>query len=184
MNIFDWKSPLYLAPLVAMVHPVYAVDYLSVSEAQKILFPKADRFTQQKIELTDQQMEEIKEISGTRQRNKNPQIWFAYFKKNLLGWFLIDEVIGKHEFITYATALTPDGKVIGIEIMSYRETHGGEVRKVEWRDQFKGKTAKDPFKLDVDVTNISGATLSSRNLLDGVKRLLILQQALTPKKNN
>ena len=182
MSSFDWHKIVLLTPAAALIHPVYAVDYLNVTEAQKILFNKATRFEQKKFELTDEQLDKIKELSGTRQRTKSPQIWFAYHKKSLLGWFIVDEVIGKHEFITYATALSADGKVLGIEIMSYRETHGGEVRKAEWREQFKGKTIKDPFKLDVDVTNISGATLSSRNLLDGVKRLLVLQQELTPKK--
>lgn len=183
MSSFNWNKIIFLAPTVALLHPVYAADYLTVNDAQKILFPKADRFEQKKFELTEEQMDRIKELSGTRQRTNAPKIWFAYSKKTLLGWFIVDEVIGKHEFITYASALTPDGKVLGIEIMSYRETHGGEVRRQEWRNQFKGKTIKDPFKLDIDVTNISGATLSSRNLLDGVKRLLVLQQELTPKKN-
>jgi uncharacterized protein with FMN-binding domain len=54
------------------------------------------------------------------------------------------------------------------------------VRDAGWRKHFVGKTLADPFKLDEDVPNISGATLSSRNMLDGVKRLLALQKvALT-----
>ena len=60
--------------------------------------------------------------------------------------------------------------------MTYRETHGGEVREASWRKSFKGKKLSDPFKLDVDVPNITGATLSSRNILDGVKRVLVLLQ--------
>jgi len=89
------------------------------------------------------------------------------------GWFLVDQVIGKHEFITYAVALTAEGAVAGLEILDYRETYGGEVRNEKWRAQFAGKTAVAPLKLDHDIKNISGATLSCRNLTDGVKRLLV-----------
>ena len=175
MSKLDWQAH-WLLPVAALVHPTFAADYLNVGEAQKILFSEADRFEQKKVELTSEQLDKIKELSGVRQRNDKPQIWLAYKKKKLLGWFVVDEVIGKHEFITYAAGLSTDGKVKGIEVMSYRETHGGQVRNADWRKHFEGKTLNDPFKLDEDVPNISGATLSCRNLLDGVKRLLALQQ--------
>ena len=38
--------------------------------------------------------------------------------------------------------------------------------------QFVGKTSQSPLKLDRDIKNISGATLSCRHVTDGVKRLL------------
>ena len=88
----------------------------------------------------------------------------------------MDEVVGKHEFITYAVGLTPDGKVRGLEILAYRETHGYQIRNPEWRQKFVGKTLSDPLKLDEDIPNISGATLSCYNVTNGVKRLLALQQ--------
>lgn len=169
---------LWLLPVAALTNSTFAADYLSANEAQKILLPRADRFELKSVELTGEQIDKIKELSGVRQRTKNPKIWQAYAKNEVVGWFFIDEVIGKHEFITFAAAISPDGKVLGIEVMSYRETHGGEVRKPEWRKQFNGKTIDNPFKLDVDVSNISGATLSCRNLLDGVKRLLVLHKVL------
>ena len=88
------------------------------------------------------------------------------------GWFIVDEVVGKHEFITYAAGLTAAGSVKQIEVMDYRETYGGEIRQEKWRAQFVGKTSKSKLKLDEDIKNISGATLSCRHVTDGVKRLL------------
>ena len=92
------------------------------------------------------------------------------------GWFFVDQVLGKHELITYALALEPDGRVRGIEILEYREAHGGEVRNANGRAQFVGKTAGDRLELDRDIANISGATLSCRHVTDGVKRLLRLYE--------
>ncbi len=83
-------------------------------------------------------------------------------------------MIGKHEFITYAVGLTSEGAVRGIEIMDYRESYGGQVRDPKWRAQFVGKTKTAPLTLDRDIKNISGATLSSRHLTDGVRRVLAL----------
>jgi Na+-transporting NADH:ubiquinone oxidoreductase subunit C len=90
------------------------------------------------------------------------------------GWFIVDEVIGKHEFITYAVGLTNEGAVRGIEIMDYRESYGGQVRDPKWRAQFDGKTKAAPLQLDRDIKNISGATLSSRHITEGVRRVLAL----------
>jgi Na+-transporting NADH:ubiquinone oxidoreductase subunit NqrC len=56
--------------------------------------------------------------------------------------------------------------------MDYRETYGGEIRNEKWRNQFVGKTSNSTLKLDKDIKNISGATLSCRHITDGVKRLL------------
>ena len=171
----DWH-PWMLIPTVALVAPAWGADYLSAADAQKVLFPQADRFTEHFIALDDDQRDAIRKLSGVRQRWDEQKVWRAEKDGQLLGWFIVDDVVGKHEFITYATAIDAHGGVIGIEIMSYRETHGDEVRRAEWRAQFAGKTLDDPFKLNKDIPNISGATLSCRNVTDGVKRLLALYQ--------
>ena len=77
----------------------------------------------------------------------------------------------KHEFITYAAGLSRS-IVKQIEITDYRETYGGQIRDQKWRAQFVGKTSKSTLKLDSDIKNISGATLSCRHITDGVKRIL------------
>jgi len=86
--------------------------------------------------------------------------------------FFVDEVVGKHEFITWALGINPDGSVRGIEILDYRETYGAEVCEPNWRAQFVGKAHGAELRLHRDIRNISGATLSCRHLTDGVKRLL------------
>jgi Na+-transporting NADH:ubiquinone oxidoreductase subunit NqrC len=59
-----------------------------------------------------------------------------------------------------------------IEILEYRESYGDQVRLPQWRAQFTGKRRGAKLKLDDDIQNISGATLSCRHITDGVKRLL------------
>ncbi len=172
---------LFLVPTAISI-PAFAADYLTAPQAQRVLFPTADEFVKTSVTLTDEQIEKIKSLSGVRQRTNSPQVWKAQKKGVSLGLFIVDEVVGKHEYITYSVGLTPEAAVVGIELLTYRETHGGEIKQESWRKQFKGKKLSDPFKLDVDVTNLTGATLSCRNVLDGVKRLLVLQQVLKDGK--
>ena len=65
-----------------------------------------------------------------------------------------------------------------IEILSYRESHGGEIRLPAWRRQFVGKTSAAPLRLGDDISNISGATLSCQHVTDGVRRIVaVVDQA-------
>jgi Na+-translocating ferredoxin:NAD+ oxidoreductase RnfG subunit len=169
----DWS--VFLLPMVVAAS-AHATDYFTVQQAQTLLLPGAASFVEQPLKLTDEQKDRIKSLSGLRQRWDVQKVWRAEKGGQLVGWFLVDEVIGKHEFITYATAISPEGKVLGVEIMSYRETHGGQVREASWRKHLAGKTLADRFKLDDDVPNITGATLSCRNVMDGVKRLLAIHK--------
>ena len=96
----------------------------------------------------------------------------------VLGTFFADAVIGKQEYIGYALALDPVGRVLRVDVLDYRETHGWEIRGERWRAQFTGKSAAAPVALNNDIANISGATLSCRHVTDGVRRLLALHALL------
>lgn len=85
-------------------------------------------------------------------------------------------MIGKHELITYAVAIDPQGTIRGVEILDYRETRSGEVRDPRCRAQFVGKGSGDPLRLGEDIQNLSGATLSCRHVTDGVRRLVFLHR--------
>jgi hypothetical protein len=164
----DPISVIWLAPAALLIgSPVSGTTYLTVEQAQHLLFPEA-QMTARTVTLTAEQAKAIEKASKTRVRERALKVWSA----SNGGWFYLDQVIGKHELITYGLALDPAGTVRGIEILDYRETYGGEVRDPKWRAQFVGKRAGSPLQLDVDIVNLSGATLSSRNITVGVRRLL------------
>jgi len=165
----DWKTFTVPAALVLSTSaPCFGTVYFTADQAQKAIFPGASCMPSG-VKLTADQKKAIEKASDLRIRT-DPQIW----RVSGGGWFIMDEVVGKHEFITFAVGLTAGGAVKQVEIMEYRESYGGEVRDAKWRGQFVGKTAKDPLRLDQDIKNISGATLSSRHVTEGVRRALAL----------
>lgn len=177
MNKHNWLMiPALIVP-AAIPAPACAVQYLTLEQAQKVLFPEALQFVRADVMMTQEVKREIEQASGVRVRNTLQQVWRAEAGGQPLGWLVLDEVIGKHEFITYAVALLPDGAVKGIDILEYRETHGSEIKNEKWRAQFVGKNAGDAFRLDEDIKNISGATLSCKNISNGVKRITATYQA-------
>jgi Na+-translocating ferredoxin:NAD+ oxidoreductase RnfG subunit len=164
------KSRLVLIPLATLLAApaaAYATTYLSTEQAQALMFPGA-RLTPEFRTLTDAQVAAIQKDSGVDVLSKDLKAWRAADG----GWFILDRVVGKHEFITFALALTAEGAVKDIEILDYRESYGDQVRGAAWRAQFSGKRHGAPVKLGKDIKNISGATLSSKHVTDGVRRLL------------
>ncbi len=157
--------------------PAYAIQYLSISDAQKLMFPEASEFKENFIRFTPNQIASIGRISGEKVPVRGQQIWKALEGDSTVGYFILDYVIGKHLVIDYAVALEPDGRVRQVEILEYRESYGGEIRGKDWRKQFVGKTTASPLQLNGDIINISGATLSCRHVTEGVKRVLAVYES-------
>ena len=165
---------LLLPACVAAAAQTHAAVYHTVESAQKACFPEPTEFTAAPVKLSPEQKKAIEQASKVRVRNDTQRVWKATRNGQFTGWFLVDEVLGKHEIITWALALKTDGSVQSLEVMEYRETYGHEIRNAGWRAQFLGKRNGAPLKLDADIKNISGATISCRHVTDGVKRLLAL----------
>jgi hypothetical protein len=163
--------PAALCPVIAQ-----ATDYLSAADAQKLMFPDATTFAPQPLVSDSGPLRALSERTGGPVNTAFWKISAAMAGDKLLGWVVTDSVIGKFELIGYAVALSPAGEIRDVEILSYREAHGGEVRTPAWRRQFVGKTATAPLAIGNDIANISGATLSCTHLTDGVRRIALYVQ--------
>lgn len=166
----------------AMVQPASAVQYLTAEQVRAMFFPAATQFKDESFLLSESQRRAVAgsadvEVSGAR-----IHLWEARDPGGLLGYLILDEVTGKHDRINYAVALSPAGEVRAVEIMEYRETYGDQIRQARWRSQFVGKSAADPIRLDRDIRNISGATLSCRHVTDGVRRLVAIFDQVIRKR--
>ena len=148
----------------------FAVDYLSLEQAAQLMFPGADRFEAREVSLDAAQLQALA-AQGVPARSARWPVRVARAGQTL-GYVVSDEVIGKFELISYAVGIDLDGAVKQVEILSYRESHGGEVRLPAWRRQFVGKTSTSPLRVGDDIANISGATLSCTHLTEGVKRIV------------
>lgn len=171
-----------LRPLLALVAclpaSAFATDYLSVEQAQKLIFPEAGRFEPRDTLLEPALIERIGARASTALAQGHLAWTLVRRGEEVIGALAVDEVIGKFERITYAVGVNSDGRVRQVEILSYRESHGGEVRLPAWRRQFVGKSAASALSLGEDIANISGATLSCTHITDGVRRLVTVFEAL------
>jgi len=149
----NWTMPA--AVVVSAAPSAFAVEYLTIPAAKKQAFPSAS----------------FAELQAGR-------IWRAESGGHTQGFFIFDRVIGKHLYIDYAVALDPGGRIRSVEILQYRESYGGEIRSPSWLAQFVGKSSGSALQVGSDIRNISGATLSSHHVTEGVKRIMAIAPRL------
>lgn len=157
--------------LISSAASCVATTYFTVDEVKKVIFPGC-QLEPMEVTLSADQKAAIEKASGSKVRITKPKVWKVKKGGSEAGFLVVDEVIGKHEFITYAVGLDGSGCVLQVEVMDYRESYGGEIRSAAWRKQFVGKTPASPITLNQDIRNVTGATLSCDHVTEGIKRIV------------
>jgi hypothetical protein len=163
------------AALVASA-PAVAEDFLTVREAQALIFPGAS-FTPADVLLTDAQVQQLLQASGATVYHSKIKTW----KVSTGGWFVLDQVQGRDDIITYAIGLDDNGAVVGIEVLVCASGYDN-VRDHKWLDLFKSRRSDTAADLPSAIPNVSGATLSATHITAGVRRVLTSYALFFPPK--
>ncbi len=163
------RSRLNLVPaaLVAFAGPAIALENQSIEVAQARLFP-GQSLAPADFALTEDQLEYLRseyEVPFIRPR-------FKAWRTSAGDWLFLDQVYGLQDIISYAVAIDAKGVVTGIEILVCVEGYC-DIAKPEWRALLVGKTY-GKWSAKTGATTISGATLSSVHVVEGVKKLLAI----------
>ena len=150
--------------------------YLTREKALKSAFPQADKIDKKIIRLSKEQKHRISQKSGQPINFSYKSVYIAEKDSKRLGYAIVDQVKGKSSFIKYLLAIAPEGTIRNVVILTYRGTKGAEVRHERFRKQFIGKRENDPLQLGVDIDAITTATISSRSITDGVRKLMSFWQ--------
>jgi hypothetical protein len=158
------RSQFLLFPIAVMASAqAQATVYMSIEQAQKVMFPGAT-FTPNFVTLDQEQFNAIIKDSDVNVWTRDIKAW----RVSTGGWFILDQVRGRDDWISYAVAIDANGAVKDVEILECLEKWDG-ITNPQWRGQFAGKRRGASFD---DVQIITGSTLSSGQISAGVKRLL------------
>lgn len=177
--VFNFNFGRLLALLAAMATfasaPARAEGvYFSTADLLRDFFRDSKAVTYKKVEIAGKDRDRLARRLGYTPAKQTYTFYVATSGAKVDGYALIDEEQGEHLPITFAVKLSPEGVVLRQEIVCYREARGDEVRAVQFRQQFVGKSAHDPVMTNQDIVAVSGATISSRAMAVGVKRALVL----------
>ena len=87
----------------------------------------------------------------------------------IVGYAVMDTVNGKNGPIQYVFSLDKDGKVRNVVLLEHSERMGGPSTIRRFLRQFKGKDVRNKLRLKQDVHAVTGATVSSRSITDGIR---------------
>ncbi len=154
------------------------VIYLTEEKALAMLFAKSGSVRTEEQQLTPDQKSCIEQRIGWKFPENSFKFFVGETNSKIDGYASIQNTIGKYRPITYIVGVTPEAEVSQVEVLVYRESRGAEVRKPRFMYQYAGKESDDPIRINRDIINISGATMSVRSVSAGVKRALVLTEEL------
>tara|TARA_B100000315_G_C14549745_1_gene575133 strand:- start:759 stop:1457 length:699 start_codon:yes stop_codon:yes gene_type:complete len=173
-RIFDEELGRWLSPLEIGKEVVY----LTEDKALELLLPHSETIRAENRVLTPEKKSCIENRIGW----KFPETSFKFFigetGGTIDGYASIQNTIGKYRPMTYMVGITSSVSVSQVEMLIYRESRGAEIRKPRFMHQYKGKKSDDPIRINRDIINSTGATMSVRSMSAGIKRALVLTEEL------
>lgn len=169
-RIWDSELKRYLTEQ-EMTH---AEVFLTEEQALKLMFPKSERVRKEILRLSPDQKKLVEERIGWKFPEEEFEVYVGETGANVDGYAMVHNTIGKHKHMTYMVGVDHQGRVTDVELLVFREARGSEVRTKRFNYQYEGKMVLDPIRINKDIINISGATMSVRSMSAGVKRVLVL----------
>lgn len=148
--------------------------YLQEEEGVKIMLPNSERIRKELIKLDPEKKSRIEERIGWKFPEESFEVYIGETGTQIDGYAVVQNTIGKHKPMTYMVGVDNKGFVSDIELLVFREARGSEVRQKRFNAQYEGKSVLDPVRINKDIINISGATMSVRSMSAGIKRVLVL----------
>ena len=162
----------------------FAEELKKVDGALREMFPKSVDFNRQTVRLSEEQIHGIEEAARMTFEGKHADeviVYVAREQNNAVGYAFEDTVIGKWGPIHYLVGLDTNGAVSQIIILDYQEIRGRPIAKPRFLRQYQGKTFKDTLQLRKDIDGITGATISSNSLTEGVRKILHIHELIKPE---
>jgi hypothetical protein len=148
--------------------------FLSEEEAVKLMFPKSEHIRKELLTVPQDKKTLIESRIGWKFPEESFEVYIGETGAHIDGYALVQNTIGKHKPMTYMVGVDAHGLVSNVELLVFREARGSEVRTKRFHVQDEGKSVLDPVRINKDIINISGATMSVRSMTAGIKRVLVL----------
>jgi hypothetical protein len=152
----------------------HAEVFMTEEDAVKIMLPKSERIRNEVIRLSQEKKDAIEKRIGWKFPEESFDVYIGETGDKIDGYAMVHNTIGKHKHMTYMVGVDNRGACTDVELLVFREAKGSEVGRKRFNAQYEGKTVSDPIRINKDIINISGATMSVRSISAGVKRVLVL----------
>ena len=168
-------------PTEEEIGPVQVLQ--SEAAALHEIFDDIDSFQCDTVIVTDSLRAHLE---STLHRGVRDSVYIVYevFKDGFQsGLAIVTEEKGKYRPITFMAGISPALRVVDVRVLVYRESRGGQVQRSRFLRQYRGKKPGSPIRINRDIINITGATVSVHALNAGVRKCLAVA-AIIAKTNS
>lgn len=156
-----------------------AVVLYSKDEAFELAFGKDAEIVEHPVYLSDEDTAEIEKRSQVKPESQLVTFFEGHHQGGLIGYAVIDSHTVRTQTETILVVLSPKGDLIRAEILAFHEPP--EYKPSEsWLKHLEKRSIPD-LKLNHGVDGISGATLSSRAILNSIRKTLATFQVALQK---
>lgn len=160
--------------------PAAARTLLSQKEALDLAFPRGTAMERRTAYLTEEQVRRAQEAGRVK---IDSRLWTYYVgtsTQGVAGYAYFETHTVRTMAETFMAVLEPDGSVRFVELLAFLEPDDYKAGP-RWLAQFSGKRLDDELMVRRGIRNITGASLTSQALTDGVRRVLAVHSVLHPK---
>ena len=162
--------------------PAQARLLLSQKQALALAFDPSLMVERKTAYLSEEQAERAQREG---QVQIDSRVWTYYVgssSRGVEGYAYFDTHIVRTMSETFMAVLEPHGEIRFVELLSFLEPPDYEP-KPRWLGQFGGKSLSTDLMVRRGIRNITGASLTSQKLTDGMRRILAVHSLLHAEKS-
>ncbi|GJQ58035.1 MAG: hypothetical protein D8M57_01415 [Candidatus Scalindua sp. AMX11] len=146
--------------------------FLTPEQALQQTFPDCDSIVYDEVIPTPEEINRLQKRLKRKIFEDHFTVYIGSRSGVVQGYAIITEEVGKFHPYTFIVSSNPEGEIRHIAVLIYRESRGGEIMNKRFLHQFKGKSLKNRIRINRDIINITGATMSVVTMCTGVKKVL------------
>ncbi len=143
-------------------------------------FPKPQTVVRQSLFLDDRQVESIQKLAHAKLESKIITYYLGKDGNKIAGYAFFATDVVRTKAATYMAIVNPDSSLRFVEILAFYEPMD-YFPTPRWLELFRGKLLNDNLWPKRDIHNITGATLTTQAITQGMRRILAIFQVAVPK---
>jgi len=157
--------------------PGNAKVFHSRDEMPALAFPDADKVDAHDYFLKPEQKHDIEQRALGALDSDILTVYTGRKAGSVLGYAILDTRVVRTLPETLLVVLAPDGSVAATHLLAFYEPLE-YVPGDRWLGQFRGRRITDRLRVGDEIAAITGSTLSSRAVVNGIRRALAAYQVL------
>lgn len=183
-SLFKGSAVLVCALLLGLLcarEQAQAKVFHSREEALALAFADADRQETKTFFLSEEEVQRVAVLATAPVDSKLATFYVGYKAGQIVGYAFIETHLVRTLPEAFLVVLSPSGVVQKLFVLAFYEPEE-YLPSDRWLRQFDQKALGPELQLRRDIHGVAGATLTSRAITNGVRKVLALFQVLIQER--